>query len=46
MARTWKTVKVFISSTFHDMQGERDHHIKMVFPEFRMELVSVPTWPI
>jgi len=25
MPATWKTVRVFISSTFRDMQAERDH---------------------
>ena len=30
-----RTVRVFISSTFRDMQAERDHLIKYVFPELR-----------
>jgi len=29
----WKTVSVFISSTFNDMHAERDYLIKYVFPE-------------
>ena len=35
MARSWKTVRVFISSTFRDMHAERDHLVKVVFPELR-----------
>ena len=31
----WKTVKVFISSTFKDMHGERDHLTRVVFPELQ-----------
>ncbi len=34
----WRTVRVFISSTFHDMQAERDHLVKVVFPELRERL--------
>ena len=30
---TWKTIFVFISSTFNDMHAERDYLIKNVFPE-------------
>jgi hypothetical protein len=29
----WKTVRVFISSTFDDMHAERDYLVKHVFPE-------------
>jgi telomerase protein component 1 len=29
----WHTAKVFISSTFRDMHAERDHPVKVVFPE-------------
>ncbi|MDE3088287.1 MAG: DUF4062 domain-containing protein [Chloroflexota bacterium] len=36
MPQTWKTVRVFISSTFRDMQAERDHLVKVVFPELRV----------
>jgi len=35
MAQTWQTVRIFISSTFRDMQAERDHLVKIVFPELR-----------
>ncbi|XP_043914013.1 telomerase protein component 1 [Protopterus annectens] len=31
----WQTVRVFISSTFRDMHGERDLLIRSVFPELR-----------
>lgn len=30
-----RQVRVFISSTFHDMQAERDALVKRVFPELR-----------
>ncbi|MGO9468307.1 MAG: DUF4062 domain-containing protein [Isosphaeraceae bacterium] len=36
---TWQTAKVFISSTFRDMHAERDHLIKVVFPELRERLL-------
>jgi len=29
----WKTVNIFISSTFNDMHAERDYLVKYVFPE-------------
>ena len=35
MSATWKTVRVFISSTFRDMQAERDWLVKRVFPALR-----------
>ena len=35
MPSTWNTVRIFISSTFRDMHAERDHLIKVVFPELR-----------
>src|SRR5438045_9404282 len=38
MAGTWKTVRVFISSTFRDMHAERDHLVKVVFPALRERL--------
>src|SRR4051812_25114640 len=38
MPRLWKTVRVFISSTFRDMHAERDHLVKMVFPALRERL--------
>ncbi|MGD0040450.1 MAG: AAA family ATPase, partial [Isosphaeraceae bacterium] len=39
MATTWQTARVFISSTFRDMHAERDHLIKVVFPELRERLL-------
>lgn len=39
MAQDWRTVKVFISSTFRDMQAERDHLVRFVFPRLREELL-------
>ena len=38
MAATWRTVRVFISSTFRDMHAERDHLVKVVFPALRERL--------
>ncbi len=35
MSALWKTVRVFISSTFRDMHAERDHLVKVVFPRLR-----------
>ena len=31
----WKTVRVFLSSTFRDMHAERDHLVKVTFPAIR-----------
>jgi hypothetical protein len=31
----WRTARVFISSTFRDMHGERDLLTRFVFPELR-----------
>ena len=39
MSVNWKTVRVFISSTFKDMQSERDHLVRKVFPRIREELL-------
>ena len=39
MAEGWKTVRVFISSTFKDMQAERDHLVRFVFPRLREDLL-------
>jgi len=36
----WRTVRVFISSTFLDMQAERDHLVRFVFPRLREELLK------
>ena len=30
-----KEIRIFVSSTFRDMQGERDHLVKNVFPKLR-----------
>lgn len=38
MAVSWKTVRVFISSTFRDMHAERDHLVRVVFPKLRERL--------
>lgn len=35
MDATWRTVRVFISSTFCDTDAERDHLVAVVFPELR-----------
>ena len=40
MSQTWKTVRVFISSTFRDMQSERDRLVRFVFPKLRQELLQ------
>lgn len=39
MNTTWKTIRVFISSTFRDMQAERDHLVRFVFPQVREHLL-------
>ncbi|MDP8256303.1 MAG: DUF4062 domain-containing protein, partial [Candidatus Alcyoniella australis] len=38
MRRKWQTVRVFISSTFRDMQAERDYLVRSVFPGLREKL--------
>jgi len=40
MPAAWKTVRVFISSTFRDMHAERDHLVRFVFPKLRQELLQ------
>jgi WD40 repeat protein len=40
MSVSWKTLRVFISSTFRDMQAERDHLVRFVFPRLREELLK------
>ncbi len=35
MPKKWKTIRIFISSTFRDMHAERDHLIRFVFPELK-----------
>lgn len=39
MPEAWRTVRVFISSTFRDMQAERDHLVRFVFPRLRETLL-------
>ncbi len=39
MLQTWKTIRVFISSTFRDMNAERDHLVRFVFPRLREQLL-------
>lgn len=39
MSQHWKTIRVFISSTFRDMQAERDHLVRFVFPKLREYLL-------
>ena len=34
--RGWKTIRLFVSSTFKDMQSEREFLVKRVFPELRL----------
>jgi len=40
MAQAWRTMRVFISSTFRDMHAERDHLVKVVFPELRERMAK------
>jgi tetratricopeptide (TPR) repeat protein len=40
VAEKWRTVRVFISSTFRDMHAERDHLVKVVFPELRERMAG------
>ena len=35
LSSAWRHVYVFVSSTFNDMHGERDHLVKHVFPRLR-----------
>lgn len=35
MAQKWRTVRVFISSTFRDMHAEREELVKRIFPQLR-----------
>lgn len=39
MLHTWRTARIFISSTFRDMQAERDHLVRFVFPSLREALL-------
>jgi energy-coupling factor transporter ATP-binding protein EcfA2 len=36
----FKTIRVFISSTFRDMQAERDYVVRFVFPRLREDLLA------
>ena len=40
MGTPWRIVRVFISSTFRDMQAERDHLVRFVFPRLREALLK------
>src|SRR5688572_1636998 len=40
MAEGWRDIRVFISSTFRDMQAERDHLVRFVFPRVREKLLK------
>ncbi len=54
MSTAWRTVRVFVCSTFDDMHAERDHLMKVVFPAvreqlrpYRVELLDVdPRWGV
>lgn len=39
MPTKWRTVRVFISSTFRDMHAERDYLVRVVFPSLREKLL-------
>jgi hypothetical protein len=40
VAEAWRERRVFISSTFRDMQAERDHLVRFVFPRLREDLLK------
>src|SRR5688500_11445018 len=40
MGSAWPTVRVFISSTFRDMHAERDHLVRVVFPELAQRMAA------
>jgi hypothetical protein len=42
--RQWRTVRVFISSTFRDRHAERDHLVTVAFSELRerVERLGLP----
>lgn len=48
MTGQWKSARVFISSTFRDMHGERDYLTRVVFPELqqRCEKLRVKVHPV
>jgi telomerase protein component 1 len=39
MTPRWKTVRVFLCSTFRNMHAEREHLIKVTFPALREKLL-------
>jgi len=39
MPGTWRTIRVFVSSTFKDVQAEWYHLVRFVFPRPRDELL-------
>ena len=41
MSASWKTVRVFISSTFRDMQAERDWLVRFVFPNAPVRPITI-----
>eukprot|EP00741_Cyanophora_paradoxa_P019806 tig00021168_g19115.t1 len=44
----WATIRIFVSSTFKDMHGERDHLTRTVFPELneRAKALKVRILPV
>ncbi|HCU34087.1 MAG TPA: hypothetical protein DGT21_01195 [Armatimonadetes bacterium] len=40
MAGKWRTVRLFVSSTFRDMAAEREYLVQVVFPELRERLLQ------
>lgn len=40
MTASWRIVRVSISSTFKDMQSQRDYLVRFVFPKLREELLQ------
>ncbi len=41
MTGKWGSIRVFISSTFKDMHAERDHLVRVVFPELKERAYAV-----
>lgn len=46
MSALWKTLRIFISSTFRDMQAERDWLVRFVFPRLREALRDIRVRPV
>ena len=40
MSHDWKTLRIFVSSTFQDMNAERDHLVQVVFPELAERMAA------